>query len=113
MIRMILVLTVLASPASAAEWQKLNDEEILQALVSRVLQYSNAIQNFFADGRTLYEEGQPSWGRWLVSGDRYCSVWPPSTEWTCYDLEQHERGLMLRFISDSGTITKGVYIDLN
>lgn len=113
MLKMILLFTLWALPATAEEWQKLNSEEIQQALTARVLQYPSAMQDFFADGRTLYDEGRPSWGRWMVSGNRYCSVWPPSSLWSCYDLEQHGNGLMLRFVSDSGTITKGIYIDLN
>lgn len=44
-------------------------------------------QEFMADGATVYYEGnQPSPGRWKVDGDQYCSLWPPSEKWDCYDM---------------------------
>ncbi len=101
------------NPAFADEWQKLDGEGVKFALSARVLQYENAMQNFFKDGRTLYESPGVSWGRWQVVDDRYCSNWPPSGAWVCYDLERHERGQELRFTGPSGDITVGRYIDLN
>lgn len=44
-------------------------------------------QDFRSDGATIYYEGnQPSPGRWKVDGDQYCSLWPPSETWDCYDM---------------------------
>jgi len=111
--RWIIVLLIFTNSAFASEWQKLDEAGIKSALNSRVLQYENAMQNFFEDGRTLYESPGVSWGRWQVVDERYCSNWPPSGAWVCYDLEQHERGLKLRFIDPSGDKTVGRYIDLD
>ena len=48
-------------------------------------------QTFESDGQTVYTaiDGRPtppSHGRWAVRGDQYCSVWPPSDRWECYDV---------------------------
>lgn len=115
MLRVMMVFVIWAFPAIAGDWQKLNGAEIEIALTARTLHYDKdqAIQNFFADGRTLYEVGNPSWGRWRTKGNKYCSIWPPSNVWVCYDLERHKMGLLLRFISKDGRIFSGKYIDLN
>jgi hypothetical protein len=109
----VMLLMVWTSPVFAEDWQKLDSDGINKALTARVLQYSQATQNFFADGRTLYESPLPSWGEWRVQNDQYCSVWPPQNIWVCYDIERDDSGLHIRFVSDSGTITTGTYIDLN
>ncbi len=115
MIRLTASIILLTGPVAASEWQKLDGDTILKALNTRTLHYEKAqtTQTFFADGRTLYENKNSSWGRWLVNSDQYCSVWPPSSAWVCYDLERHKMGLMLRFIGESGSIFNGKYIDLN
>ena len=101
----------------AGDWQVLDGAAISRALSARVLQYAGgARQDFKADGRTLYESGGgssgggPSWGSWRVEGDRYCSVWPPSDRWACFEVAA--RGLEIRFRED-GADTIGRYVDLN
>ncbi len=113
MIRMLCAL-LLATPAVAEDWRPLTGPGITAALSARVLGYDGgATQNFFADGRTLYEvAGAPSWGRWRVEGDRYCSQWPPREAWVCYGVEAEAAGLDLRFVGDSGEVTTGRYQDL-
>lgn len=93
--------------AGAAEgWERLEGEAMRAALEGRVLVYEDGTQqDFRADGQTLY--GADSWGRWRVEGDRYCSVWPPSDRWACYDLERE--GERFRFLSDDGSETVGTY----
>lgn len=108
-----MIFVLWANPLFAGEWQKLDNDGITNALTARVLQYLGATQNFFADGRTLYETQSPSWGKWRVENDQYCSVWPPQNVWVCYDLERHERGLKVRFVANDGSQTVGTYIDLN
>jgi hypothetical protein len=100
---------VFAPDLAAAEgWQRLDGEGIKAALAARVLGYPDGtLQDFFADGRTLYGE---SWGRWTVRGDRYCSQWPPSDRWTCHAVEQS--GLDILFTDDAGVATTGRYVDL-
>lgn len=104
------LLLLLATPALAHGWTPLTGEEIRAALSGRALVYGeNARQEFYASGRTLYEAPQPSWGRWSVRGDQYCSQWPPSDLWTCYGMARH--GDELRFIDASGEISDGTYDD--
>lgn len=102
---------MLALPAHAEDWRALVTAEIRVALSARVLQYDDgASQNFFSDGRTLYEvsTGQ-SWGKWWAEDDLYCSTWPPSETPSCYAVEA--RGNDIRFISSGGDVTVGQYPD--
>lgn len=110
--RALALCLLLATPAQAEDWRPLGTSEITEALAARVLQYEDgATQNFFQDGRTLYEAGAgASWGKWWAEGDRYCSTWPPSQTPSCYAVDA--KGIDIRFTSDSGTITLGRYVDL-
>ncbi|MBW4708498.1 hypothetical protein KX928_11960 [Roseobacter sp. YSTF-M11] len=94
---------------SADAWKPLTGEEIRSALTDRKLQYANASQDFRASGRTLYNAGADSWGNWRVAGDQYCSQWPPSDLWACYDMAR--AGDRLRFIGQGDDITDAVYAD--
>ncbi len=62
-------------------------------------------QRFYESGRTLYNDGRDSWGYWRVDGDRYCSQWPPSESWTCYDMRAWEEGsqVWVVWIGPNGT----------
>ncbi len=112
MLRIIAMLLLAAWPAAAEDWQVLRGDAVRQALAARVLAYDGgATQNFFADGRTLYDSGSPSWGLWRVDGDLYCSQWPPADRWDCYAVERN--GLDIRFVAAGGNTTIGRYIDLN
>ena len=107
--RFALMLILCAAPVAAEEWRGLDGAEIAAALTDRVLVYDDAQQDFRASGRTLYNAGQDSWGYWNVRGDQYCSMWPPSDLWACFDLEA--KGEMLRFVGQSDDITEAVYKD--
>jgi hypothetical protein len=97
-----------AGQAWADGWEALDGPAITSALSARVLGYPDgSLQDFFADGRTLYGESP---GRWEVREDRYCSLWPPSDRWTCYGVAR--MGLDIRFTGDDGTETIGRYVDL-
>lgn len=113
--RGLILALVLASPsmALAEDWQAIKGDEISTALAARVLGYDGGeMQNFFADGRTLYEvKGGESWGKWKVEGDQFCSVWPPSDHWTCFDLERDSTGRSLRFVGSDGAESIGRYAD--
>jgi len=106
---LVLMLALWPGVAGAEEvWRGLAGAEIEAALTSRALQYEDGkVQDFLADGRTLYGEG--SWGRWEVRGDEYCSVWPPSDRWDCYSVDL--RGVEIRF-SHGGVPIVGIYTDL-
>lgn len=102
-----------AGPALADDWRKLDGAAITQALLARVLGYDDgATQNFHADGATSYDAGSVSRGYWRVTGDQYCSLWPPSDRWECYGVEAEAAGLDLRFVAKNGSRTQGRYIDL-
>ena len=112
MFRWVLILGMLAGPAVAEEWRVLDGAGIAAALTARVLGYQDgALQDFKADGVTIFDAGRARFGRWAVRGDQYCSVWPPSEIWACYDVEA--MGLDVRFIARDGSVTEGRYIDLN
>ncbi len=106
---LVMMLALWPSVTAAEEaWQALTGPEIAAALTARVLQYEDGVQqDFRADGRTLYGEGD--WGAWRVQGDQYCSLWPPSDRWACYDVAL--RGREVRF-SDGGAPVIGSYADL-
>jgi hypothetical protein len=46
-------------------------------------------QSFSKGGQTTYVDagGQKTYGQWMMRGDKYCSVWPPSDRWVCYEVE--------------------------
>jgi len=108
--RIALVLALIPGALWSAEWQELRSADIRLALEGRKVSYaSGAWQDFRASGRTLYKAGQDSWGYWRVQGDQYCSMWPPSDLWACYDLERN--GDALRFVGQAGDVTEARYAD--
>ncbi|MEM7631274.1 MAG: hypothetical protein AAF227_04545 [Pseudomonadota bacterium] len=108
--RFALMMTVLAGPAVAEPWDVLDGDGVRAALEGRTIIYADATQDFRASGRTLYVfGGRDSWGYWRVQGDQYCSQWPPSDLWACYDLAVS--GDRVRFIGTGDDITDGVYGD--
>jgi len=64
-------------------------------------------QFFNANGETRYVSGNepPSGGSWKVMGDKYCSQWPPSETWACYDIsaDQAANPPTITFVGESGT----------
>ena len=104
----------MSGPAFADDWRVLNGAEMTKALSARVLQYKdNAQQDFFADGRTLYQTRDSSWGKWRVDYNQYCSIWPPAAGWTCYNVSISVDGVHIRFTDRNGGHTDGKYIDLH
>lgn len=87
-------------------------DDIESALDERILVYDgNITQRFYASGKTLYDNGRPSWGNWAVRGDQYCSEWPPADGWTCYAMERRASDGSLRFLSETGSVTEGAYLE--
>ncbi len=102
----ILVLMGALWPAmsGAQDWKRLDGAQIEALLTGAKVTYGSARQNFFAQGRTLYNAGRGAWGYWAVRDDQYCSQWPPSETWTCYEVTAN--GDSVRFIAD-GVVTQG------
>ena len=97
--------------ALAEDWQHLTGPEITAALTARVLHFADGtMQDFHAGGRTLAGMRE---GRWRVTGDLYCSAWPPAETWDCYAVEHGAGGLDIRFTAGDGTVSVGRYNDLN
>jgi hypothetical protein len=98
-----------AISAKASDWQRLDGPGIEAALTGERVEYTNgAIQRFSETGFTEYIYGELSFGDWGVRGGRYCSVWPPSDVWACYDVER--TGDRLRFVGDHDDVTEGVLV---
>lgn len=108
--RIALIFAIWPVFAGAQEWPVLRGDSVRAALEGHKLVYvTGAWQEFRASGRTLYNAGSDSWGYWRVQGDQYCSMWPPSDLWACYDLSVS--GDTVRFIDASGEISEGRYVD--
>ena len=98
-------LVLVAGMAQGGEWVPMTGPEIAETLTGHVFDYPSAWQDFRASGRTLYNAGRDSWGYWGVRGDQYCSMWPPSDLWACYDMQRS--GDVIRFVGESGDVTDG------
>ncbi|MEJ6398008.1 hypothetical protein [Yoonia sp. 208BN28-4] len=93
-----------------AEFAPLTGDEIRETLTDADIIYPMAAQTFFASGRTLYETDAPeAWGYWRVEQGQYCSQWPPSDLWACYDVSRD--GDKIRFTAGDGFVTDGVLQD--
>jgi hypothetical protein len=60
-------------------------------------------QVFQASGATFtidIETHQQSQGFWTLRGDKYCSQWPPSENWECFDVYGNDQGVV--FVSSYG-----------
>ncbi|MEO1704887.1 MAG: hypothetical protein AAFR50_06050 [Pseudomonadota bacterium] len=105
--RSLALVAILPTLALAEGFQSLTGSQIETALTGVTLTYEGGeVQTFYASGRTLYDNGRPSWGTWAVRGDEYCSQWPPADGWACYRMDG--AGDVLRFIGESGDISAGV-----
>jgi len=107
--RMVMVAAFCASPVLAQDWQPMSGDEITAALTDQVLTYEDATQKFFASGRTLYDSSLPSWGSWAVRGDQYCSLWPPSDTWDCYNMAR--AGQVVQFLDSYGNVSEGRFVE--
>ena len=103
----IAILLVLASPAGAQDWTPLRDNAAIEAALTgeRLIYDAYTFQHFGADGATQYVTERLSEGRWAARGGQYCSVWPPSDVWACYDVQA--RGDAVRFIGADRSISEG------
>jgi hypothetical protein len=81
-----LLAAALAAPSFALAGEtRLDHKAILATLTGATIEGSDWSQTFEKGGATEYvSQGKTSNGRWDVQGDQYCSMWPPSDQWTCY-----------------------------
>lgn len=97
-----------AGAVGAQDWQRFEDDATLRAfLIAHPLVYeTGAFQQFNPSGRTLYRTAETSWGYWRVEGGQYCSQWPPSDGWDCYDVSRDGAGAV-RFVDAWGNASVG------
>jgi hypothetical protein len=77
----------------------LNDTTLTSTVSGRAVE-----QVFQAAGSTFtidVETKALSQGFGRLEGDKYCSQWPPSEYWSCYDVFRIEHGVV--FVSSNGT----------
>ncbi len=86
--RYLAVLFMLFSgSAAASEERQLSGDEIAVLLPTITASIGSTNQTFATDGGTIFKVGtRISNGRWRVQGDFYCSTWPPSDAWRCYEV---------------------------
>ncbi len=111
--RLMLALALWPGLAAAEVWEPLSGLRLHEALSARVLaEESGATTNFFADGRSLREEGNGSeWGRWRVDGETACLQAAAEEDWQCFQVER--QGIDLRFSGEADDIRVMRYIDLH
>lgn len=106
---MLVVLAGVPTWGFAQEWVTLTDDaEITASLANRTVTFDAlTFQYFEADGRTQYVTERSSDGLWEARGGQYCSNWPPSDLWVCYDFAV--LGDQVRFTSGTGSVSEGVF----
>ena len=93
---------------AAVQWDLPEGDALRDALAGQTVRYtSGAVQEFRPSGKTLYNAGQDSWGNWRIEGDQYCSQWPPSDLWACYDIWIADD--LIRFIDANGEFVDGFF----
>ena len=108
--KVLICALVLAGGMAHADAQ-LDGAAITALLTGHTVEYDDgSAQVFKAGGDTVFDTskdagGRSSTGRWQVKGDRYCSVWPPSDVWACYDVRQGADSVA--FVADDGSATLG------
>jgi hypothetical protein len=118
-----LLATFAIFPPGMATGQAASAEKINSALTDATgfeagVGYRPWRQYFGADGKTTYfgKDGPSSQGHWEVRGNQYCSLWPPSQEWACYDVElgKDEKGrAVVTWISANGERTAATMVSGN
>ena len=104
----MLALLPLSALADDAWLRVANDAAIEQALSGRTVVYDEyTMQTFGSGGDTQYITERAASGRWVARDGQYCSVWPPSDEWACYDIQLS--GDRIRFVARDNSISEGVF----
>ncbi|MEP1613493.1 MAG: hypothetical protein ABJL72_16430 [Roseobacter sp.] len=93
--------------AAGDAWHRMDGHRIKTVMTDKKLQYAHAWQNFSVSGRTVFNAGADSWGRWRVQNSQYCSRRALQEVWTCYDMARSES--KLRFIDGAGGVIEAEY----
>lgn len=111
-LRAILVgLIFSAGPVWAEDWQPLKAAQITATLERHILRHKDgSVQQFNFGGLTKYLRGWPNEGHWRVTEDSYCSLWPPQTQWSCYDVAASADGRRVRFTDAAGQVTEAAIV---
>jgi len=112
--RLFLIIFISIYPllTNAGQWVQLDGEAIQSVLTDKEVIYEgerSISQAFHASGKTTYVDARPSFGNWKVSMTQYCSQWPPSREWTCYDVYRDKEINKIRFIAQSGQVWEAAF----
>ena len=98
-----------------AAFEPMTGDQIRLALAGRWVKGESFKQWFLESGETeyVYQNGGPSLGRWRVQGDQYCSLWPPSGTWACYNMSWDRSGkaTIVRWIDAAGDVSEAVIQD--
>jgi len=112
-IKIFLVVSLLALfPISAFAWETVESADIREFLDETKILYSDNSWNILRkSGKTTYNDGQTSTGRWKLIKGRFCSKYG-SNQWSCYEVQQEDGGKSVRFISDDdGRIWTGKFVE--
>jgi hypothetical protein len=103
----LFALCLLTAPAAAKETKL--DGTALRDLFNDITLTSKengrVIEQVFQSGGVTFtvdiHTNVQSQGFWRLEGDKYCSQWPPSEHWSCYDVLENDQGVV--FVSSNGT----------
>lgn len=107
-----LLMSILIMPTVlfAQDWTLQDDAGIAAALNDRTVRYDALTLQFFGNGGdTVYTTERSANGRWAARGGQYCSVWPPSDVWTCYDF--YRAGDQVRFVGADRSESVGTILE--
>ena len=102
-------LLILASGNLEEVWYPISDTALLELLAGRTVVYDLDEQVFFENGRTRYRVFRDRWGWWEIQNGQYCSLWPPSEDWTCFGAETNATRDKIRFTDPDGVIFEGQF----
>lgn len=107
--RFMAVMIALAGPAAAQGWEPvIDDQEIFETFAGRTVVYdAYTYQQFGADGDTRFVTERAADGVWAARDGQYCSQWPPSDLWDCYDVQL--RGEEVKFIGRDKSESAGTF----
>lgn len=89
---LIVLILMFCGTAAASEERRLSGDEIAALLPAITATTESTRQDFATDGGTEFKDAvRTSNGRWRVQGDFYCSTWPPSNAWRCYEVHVAQR----------------------